>query len=116
VKTDLDRFLPLSTAALHILLSLAAEDRHGYGIMQDVAQQSNGLYKLGPGTLYDNLQKLTADRLVEECENSATGGEARRRYYRLTKLGRQVLGAEVKRLEDAIRVAKPHLGVRVKGA
>lgn len=115
MKPDPDRFVPLPTAALHILLSLAGEDRHGYGIMQDIAQQSGGRYKLGPGTLYDNLQKLTADRLVEECENTATGGESRRRYYRLTKLGRQVLAADVQRLEDAIRVAKPHLGARAKG-
>lgn len=116
MKQDPDSFLPLPTAALHILLSLAAEDRHGYGIMQDIAQQSGGRYKLGPGTLYDNLQKLTADRLVEELDNTAGGGEGRRRYYRLTKFGRQVLTAEIKRLEDAIRVAKPHLGVRTKGA
>lgn len=113
VKPDLDRFVPLPTAALHILLSLAAEDRHGYGIMQDIAQQSGGRYKLGPGTLYDNLQKLTADKLVEECENAAGGVQSRRRYYRLTKLGRQALAAEIKRLEDVIRVAKPHLGVRM---
>ena len=104
-----DRFLPLAPAALHILLSLAAEERHGYGIMQDIARQSDGRYKLGPGTLYDNLQKLLKDRLVEESENSSTGAESRRRYYRLTKLGRRVLTAEIVRLEEAIREAKLHL-------
>jgi DNA-binding PadR family transcriptional regulator len=86
------------------------EERHGYGIMQDVARQSNGRYKLGPGTLYDNLQKLMKERLVEETEKSATGAESRRRYYRLTKLGRGVLSTEIKRLEEAIREAKLHLG------
>jgi len=110
VKQDFERFLPLSPAALHILLSLAGEDRHGYGIMQDIAHQSDGRYKLGPGTLYDNLQKLMKERLVEETENSSSGAESRRRYYRLTKLGRRVLSTEIVRLEDAIREAKPHLG------
>ncbi len=110
MKEDFDRFVPLSPAALHILLSLAGEERHGYGIMQDVARQSDGRYKLGPGTLYDNLQKLMKERLVEETENSSTGAESRRRYYRLTKLGRRVLSAEITRLEEAIREAKLHLG------
>ena len=110
MKQDFERFLPLSPAALHILLSLAGEDRHGYGIMQDIAHQSDGRYKLGPGTLYDNLQKLMKERLVEETENSSSGAESRRRYYRLTKLGRRVLSTEIVRLEDAIREAKPHLG------
>ncbi len=58
MKDDLSPFLPLSPAILHILVALAGEDRHGYGIMQEVARQSGGQYKLGPGTLYDNLQKL----------------------------------------------------------
>ena len=58
MKDDASNSLPLAPAALHILLSLAAEDLHGYGIMQDVARQSEGKYKLRPGTLYDNLQKL----------------------------------------------------------
>jgi DNA-binding PadR family transcriptional regulator len=110
VAQDLGRFSPLPTAALHILLSLAGEDRHGYGIMQDIARQSNGTYKLGPGTLYDNLQKLMKDRLVEESPAGTAGVDSRRRYYRLTKLGRDVLKADVQRLEAAIRLAKPHLG------
>jgi DNA-binding PadR family transcriptional regulator len=95
VKQVSDHFLPLSTAALHLLLALVAKDRHGYGIMQDIAQQSGGVYKLGPGTLDDNLQKLTADRLMQDSENTGTGGAARRRYYRLTKLGREVLTTSI---------------------
>ena len=110
MKEDLDRFLPLSTAALHILLSLAGEERHGYGIMQEIARQSEGRYKLGPGTLYDNLQRLMTERLVEEIDNPASGAEARRRYYRLTRVGRRVLSVEIARLEHAIREAKLHLG------
>jgi DNA-binding PadR family transcriptional regulator len=109
MKEDLDRFVPLSPAALHILLSLAGEERHGYGIMQEVARQSEGRYKLGAGTLYDNIQKLMRERLVEETENTATGAEARRRYYRLTRAGKRVLSFEIARLETAIREAKLRL-------
>ena len=58
-----DSYLPLSSAALHILLALAGEDLHGYGIMQEIVRQSEGIYKLGPGTLYDNLQKLIDGRI-----------------------------------------------------
>src|ERR1700759_2542222 len=114
MKEDLTPFLPLSPATLHILLSLAGEDRHGYGIMQEVARQSQGQYKLGPGTLYDNLKKLMNHRLVEESARAASSDErdtrdARRRYYRLTNVGRDVLTAEVTRLEQVLREAKTHL-------
>ena len=110
MKEDLDRFLPLSPAAMHILFSLAGEARHGYGIMQEIARESEGGYKLGPGTLYENLRKLMKDGLIEETENSGTGAEARRRYYRLTKSGRRLIMLEIGRLEAAIREAKMNLG------
>lgn len=110
MKEDFSKFLPLSPATLHILLSLAAEDMHGYGIMQEVARQSDGQYKLGPGTLYDNLQKLIAQRLVQEVPNHpGTNDDPRRRYYRLSSLGRGVLTAEVSRLEGVVREARLHL-------
>ncbi len=101
--------VPLSTAALHILLALAAEDRHGYGIMQEVARHSEGRYKIGPGTLYDNLQKLLEQGIVAAARNASKDEDPRRRYYRLTSLGRGVLSAEVERLERVIREAKLHL-------
>jgi DNA-binding PadR family transcriptional regulator len=106
---DFSPFLPLSPAALHILLSLAGEDRHGYGIMQEIARQSEGQYKLGPGTLYDNLQKLETQGLVEESPRPPAHDDPRRRYYRLTSFGRRVLSAEVSRLEAVVREAKVHL-------
>jgi len=110
---DLSPFLPLSPAALHILLSLAGEDRHGYGIMQEVARQSDGQYKLGPGTLYDNLQKLMTQGIVRESERKRVeGDDPRRRYYRLTPLGRSILAAEVERLEGVVREARLHLRPR----
>jgi DNA-binding PadR family transcriptional regulator len=106
---DLSPFLPLSQATLHILLALASEDRHGYGIMQDVARQSEGQYKLGPGTLYDNLQKMMNQVMVEEASSPAENDDPRRRYYRLTRFGRAVLTAEITRLEGVVRQAKLHL-------
>ena len=101
------RFLPLNPATLHILLALAPEDLHGYAIMQQVSRQSEGRYKLGPGTLYDNLQRLLQQGLVQERGRST--GDSRRRYYRLTALGKSVLSTEISRLESMIRDAKLHL-------
>ena len=109
MREDFSSHLPLSPATLHILLSLAGEDRHGYGIMQEVARQSAGKYKLGPGTLYDNLQKLMANGLVEEAGPPGPDDDPRRRYYRLTGTGRGVLAAEVARLEEVVREARVHL-------
>ncbi len=109
MKENISRFLPLSPAALHILLALAGEDLHGYGIMLKVARQSEGQYKLGPGTMYDNLRKLMTQGCVEEIQRRAAGNDPRRRYYRLTGLGRRVLSAEVARLEGVVREAKGYL-------
>jgi|SRR5947209_20429592 len=106
MKDETSRFLPLSPAVLHILLSLAAEERHGYGIMQEVARQSDGQYKLGPGTLYDNLDKLLRQKMVEDAPRQLDGEDPRRRYYRLTSLGRGVLSAEVSRLETVVHHAR----------
>ena len=96
--------LPLAPATLHILLALAGENLHGYGIMQEVSRQTEGRYNLGPGTLYDNLQRLMKQRLVEEVgdpdENS------RRRTYRLSSLGQKVLSAEIARLEGVVKEAR----------
>src|SRR5215475_4008082 len=103
---EVQGFLPLSPANLYILLSLAAETRHGYGIMREVARQSDGQYKLGPGTLYDNLQKLVAQGLVEEAARTSGDDDPRRRYYRLTNFGRRVLEADVLRLKRVVKEAR----------
>ncbi len=98
---------PLSPAVLHILLALAAGELHGYGIMQEIARQSGGAYKLGPGTLYDNLVKLLDQGFVEESPaRRDPEDDPRRRYYRLTASGRRTLSAEVTRLEDVVRRAR----------
>jgi DNA-binding PadR family transcriptional regulator len=109
MKEDLHTFLPLSPATLHILLSLAGEDLHGYAIMQEVARQSEGQYKLGPGTLYDNLQKLVDRGFVQELGHRAGDDDPRRRYYRLAVRGRAVLAAEIARLEGVVREANLRL-------
>jgi len=116
MKQDFDRFVPLSAAALHILLALASEDRHGYGIMREVARQSDGRYKLGPGTLYDNLQKLLEQGIVEERSLLSPGDDPRRRYYRLSRFGRGLLATEIARLDCLVQEAKLHLNIRPEKA
>lgn len=112
---DFNQFLPLSPAVLHILLAIASDSRHGYGIMQEIARQSAGRYKLGPGTLYENLNKLLDEGIVEESQGSA-GDDPRRRYYKLTRFGRRLLSTEIARLESVIAEAKSHLGIRPRRA
>jgi DNA-binding PadR family transcriptional regulator len=100
-------FLPLSTANLYILLALAAEERHGYAIMQEVNQSSEGVVKLGPGTLYRSIQDLLKDGLIQESSSRPVRHEdQRRRYYRLTALGRRVLAAESRRLANVLTLVK----------
>src|SRR5207253_11301005 len=98
MKQGIKPFLPLSPASLHILLALAGEDRHGYAIMQEIARQSANRYRLGPGTLYESLQKLLDDGIVAEVSPRARPVESRRRYYKLTRFGRGLLSAALTRL------------------
>ena len=109
MKPAINNFLPLAPATLHILLSLAGEKMYGYAIMQEVARQSDGRYKLGPGTLYDNLQRLMKSGLVEEVAGRSEDDSSRRRYYRLSGLGRSVLSAEIARLEGVVTHARVQL-------
>jgi DNA-binding PadR family transcriptional regulator len=99
---------PLPAAAFQILLSLADEDLHGYGIMRQVADQTGGRMRLGPGTLYSSLQALVEEKLIQEVgvrEDSNIGAE-RRRYYRLTAAGRKLARSEADRLAALLRVAR----------
>src|SRR5512143_2993328 len=112
MKPSIDAHLPLAPATLHILLSLAGDKMYGYAIMQEVSRQSDGRVKLGPGTLYDNLQRLMRQGLVEEIAARASDDNPRRRYYRLTGLGRGVLTAEIDRLRDVVDHAAMHLKPR----
>lgn len=97
--------LPLSPQVLHILLALAEGELHGYGIMQEVEQRTNGTVKLGPGTLYGAIRRLREDGLIEE----RPAADERRRNYRLTAFGRRVARAEVERLEALYASAKAKL-------
>ena len=95
---------PLPSAAFQILLALADEDLHGYGIMRQVEQQTSGRMRLGPGTLYSSIQTLLEEKLIEEIE--AAPASERRRYYRLTSAGRKLARSEAERLADLLRVAR----------
>src|SRR6185295_12116714 len=103
----------LSLPVLHILLALADGDRHGYAVKQEVERRTGGAIRLGPGTLYEAIQRLEDSGLIAEAEGAppADGQEAQRRYYRLTERGLETLGHEVRqlaRLVDAAR-ANPRL-------
>ncbi len=99
-----ESFTPLPPAALHILLALAGGELHGYGIMQAVLEESGGRYRLGPGTLYDNLDRLMGQGLIDDAGRDEN--DPRKRYYRISALGRGVLSEEVDRLERVIREAR----------
>jgi DNA-binding PadR family transcriptional regulator len=100
--------LPLTPPVFHILLALADEERHGYGIMLDVARQTNDALELGPGTLYGCLKRMLAAGLVEESDERPDPAldDQRRRYYRMTDLGQRVVRAEARRLANAVSAAR----------
>lgn len=99
---------PLPAAAFQILLALVDDDLHGYGIMRQVAEQSGGRMRLGPGTLYTSIRTLLEARLIEEVDarEESRPGDERRRYYRLTPAGRKLARFEAERLADLLRVAR----------
>ena len=100
--------LPLTPPVFHILLALSEGERHGYGIMQDVARQTANALQLGPGTLYGCLKRMLAARLVEESGERPDPAldDERRRYYRMTELGRGAVRAEAQRLAAAVSAAR----------
>ena len=101
-------FLPLHSNWFHILLSLAGAEQHGYGIMQEVLERTNGAVRLWPATLYGSLKRLIADGLIEESDERPVEelDDARRRYYRLTRLGRTVLELECDRMQEMVRMVQ----------
>lgn len=102
------KFDPLPSAAFQILVSLAGEDLHGYAIMRQVTEQTNGRMRLGPGTLYSSIQSLLDAKLIQEIDPPATGkpGDERRRYYGLTSAGRKLARLEAERLAELLRPAR----------
>lgn len=105
---ELRKLLPLTPAVLFILLALSEGDKHGYAIMQNVHELSDGQFRMGPGTLYTTIQRLLDLALIEETDkvSSHSALESRRRYYRLARSGRQLLAAEVARMENVVRRAR----------
>jgi DNA-binding PadR family transcriptional regulator len=99
-------FLPLHHNWFHILLSLVGAEQHGYGIMQEVLDRTNGTVRIWPATLYGSLKRLIADGLIEESDERPVAelDDARRRYYKLTRLGRTVLDLEFERLQSMVRM------------
>ena len=99
---------PLTPPVFHILIALADGERHGYAIMQDVAQQTNNGLQLGPGTLYGCIKRMLTAGLIEESDERPDPemDDERRRYYRMTSLGRRVVRAEAERLAGAVTAAR----------
>jgi DNA-binding PadR family transcriptional regulator len=110
--------LPLRPAVLHILLALADEDRHGYGIMREVEGRTGGQTRLGPGTLYGSIKRMLADGLIEESDERPDPAmdDQRRRYYRITDFGRRVAGAEAERLSTLVEIARTRKVLRGCGS
>ena len=113
-EKPVDSFLPLTPAVVHILLTLADGEAHGYAMMQDAVRRSGGAVRLGPGTLYGAISRLLEDGIIEESEERPDPemDDTRRRYYRLTKLGGLVLAAETERLADLVKAARSTKVVR----
>jgi DNA-binding PadR family transcriptional regulator len=111
-SSDPQDLLPLTPVALNVLLALADGERHGYGIMLEVRERTGGRVRLGPGTLYGAIKRLKEGGLIEESEKrpDPDADDERRRYYRLSGFGGEVLAAEVERLDTLVRTA------RTKGA
>lgn len=108
LEKDPEGELPLTPVTLNILLALADEERHGYGIMLEVGDRTGGKMRLGPGTLYSSIKRLVEGGLIEESGErpAPESDDERRRYYRLTGFGARVLAAEVGRLEATVRAAR----------
>ena len=109
-NADPNGFLPLPQARFHVLVALTEGDRHGYAIMQAVEESSNGIVRMGPATLYGTLRKLVDEALAEEVAGAPSADDdQRRRYYRLTRLGRRVCAAEADRLASLVRITRTNL-------
>src|SRR5258705_1100499 len=109
-----ESFLPLKPHWFHVLLSLSDQDQHGYGIMQDVLDRTDGKVRLWPPTLYGTIKRLIDEELIEASDTRPVAelDDSRRRYYRLTNFGRRVLAGECARLKHLIRAVHARRDVR----
>ena len=113
-RPDPNAFLPLKPHWFYVLLSLTDDGQHGYGIMQEVLARTEGKVRLWPATLYGTIKRLSGTCIIEESGSRPVPDldDARRRYYRLTRLGRRVLEAECRRLEELVSVIRAKRGVK----
>lgn len=109
---DPRHFLPLKPVDLELLLALADQDLHGYGLVQAISEHTGGLLVLDPGNLYRVIRRLLADGLIAESDREATDAGERRRYYRITRLGGRVLATELDRLRDLVAAPATRLAVK----
>ena len=112
--SDPQTLLPLSPAIFHILLSLGAGERHGYAIKREITARTGGKLKLGPGMLYASIRKMLESGLIEETDERPDPhlDDERRRYYRITNLGRRTAQAEAARMRELVERAAETFGVR----
>jgi DNA-binding PadR family transcriptional regulator len=106
-KSSIESNAPLTPAMFHVLLALAGDDMHGYAILKEVALRTAGEVQLSTGTLYGIIKRLLNDGLITElrARPAAANDDERRRYYRLTDRGRQMLSAELQRYDEVVAIA-----------
>jgi len=107
-----DDIPPLTPAVFHVLLALTGGDRHGYAILKDIRQRTDGRMTMQAGTLYGTLQRLLDLGWVDEIDPPDDEADARRRYYRLNREGRTAIQADVQRMDDLVKAARVHLRPR----
>jgi DNA-binding PadR family transcriptional regulator len=106
LDAEVNALLPLAPAFLHILIALGEGERHGYSIMQDVAERTGGKVRMSPGTLYGSIKRMLEEGLIDELTTGAAGADERRRFYRITRFGRRVAQAEADRLASLLSQAR----------
>ncbi len=107
-QSDISALIPLPPATFHILMAVAQEDRHGYGIIQDVIRRTNGELRLSAGTLYRSIQRMLEQGLIDETDDRPAPelDDERRRYYRISAFGAAVARAETHRMAQLVRMAR----------
>jgi DNA-binding PadR family transcriptional regulator len=114
-ESAVEELIPLAPAVFHILLCLLDGERHGYALKREIAHRTGGKLTLGAGVLYGSISKMVAHGFIEESNDRPDPhlDDERRRYYRITPLGRRVAHAEAARMRALVRLASSKLGTRL---